>query len=258
MLSRLCGATFSQRSEGADAQPASGWQARLRLASPPAAGKLSTLNAQVLQDCGTTSAGVRSRQAIFWWSGRNVLRVTTPRDFFAAHLFARLPRRHQPTHTGSTPACAEPSAGRPAGTPTRRTRAALSLLPPILSRPFCRQKHVRQKNPELLPSFACLHSPAPRLVFRGAGTKHGDLVEGGERFRGSGLDPERAIQRQVWASEWRQANDEPGDPGLQLIRFPLRAVLSLRCNLQCSLPNPLTPQRRNKHAEKTFLSQFVT
>ena len=41
-------------------------------------------------------------------------------------------------------------------------------------------------------------NPSPRLV---------------EGFNDTVLDPERAIHRQVWASEWRQANAEPIDLG---------------------------------------------
>ncbi len=46
----------------------------------------------------------------------------------------------------------------------------------------------------------------------------GRLVEG---FRDTVPDPERerAIHRQVWASEWRQANAEPVDLWLHLIRL---------------------------------------
>ena len=48
-------------------------------------------------------------------------------------------------------------------------------------------------------------NPSPRLV---------------EGFNDTVLDPERAIHRQVWASEWRQANDASVDLGQQPIRLP--------------------------------------
>ena len=86
--------------------------------------------------------------------GSGTYAINYPTGFFCRAFFARSPFWHQPPPAGSPPACAglrrpgrqaEPSAGRPASTPARRTRAALFLLPPILSLPFCRQKHGRQR-----------------------------------------------------------------------------------------------------------------
>ena len=77
-----------------------------------------------------------------------------------------------------------------------RATTPRDFLPPIFL-PALRAETSRLTPTAGLPaprhSFACLHSPAPRLVFRAARTPPDHLVEG---FRDTGLDLQRAIHRQ--------------------------------------------------------------